>query len=283
VAASTLAIFLDPRRHHHAFLFFADLARRYRSLIWELTRREIAERYVGQVLGMALAIGHPLISIAVYIFVFAYVFGMRMGSNSDASFDYTTYLLSGLIPWLTFADILNRSCSSVTANAGLVKQILFPVEILPIKTVTAALVNQLVASVGLLAYILAVHGFIRPLSLLLPLIFAVEVIGLIGLAYALSSLTVFFRDLKDIILVFTGIGMYVSPTLFSETSVPAAFYAVMLFNPFSYIAWVYQDVIFYGRFAHPWAWLAFMILNLAFLSLGFRLFRILRPSFGDVL
>ena len=181
---SALTVFLDPRRHHHAFLFFTDLARRYRSLIWELTKREIAERYVGQALGAAWAVGHPLITIGVYIFVFAYVFRMRMGGSSEGSLDYTTYLLSGLIPWLTFADILNRSCSSVTSNASLVKQILFPVEILPIKTVTAALVNQLVATVGLLVYILAVHGFMRPLTIILPGIFAIEVIGLIGLAYA---------------------------------------------------------------------------------------------------
>jgi lipopolysaccharide transport system permease protein len=280
---STLAIFLDPRRHHHAFLFFADLARRYRALIWELTRREIAERYVGQALGTAWAIGHPLIAIGVYIFVFAYIFGMRMGGNSESSLDYTTYLLSGLIPWLTFADILNRSCTSVTSNASLVKQILFPVEILPIKTVTAALVNQLVATVGLLVYVVAVHGFIRPLTIVLPGIFAIEVIGLIGLAYALSSLSVYFRDLKDIILVFTGIGMYISPILFSEASIPRTFHIVMLFNPFSYIAWVYQDAVFYGRISHPWAWVVFTILNLACLSLGFRLFRVLRPSFGDVL
>jgi lipopolysaccharide transport system permease protein len=281
--SSALAVFLDPRRHHHAFLFFGDLARRYRALIWELTRREIAERYVGQVLGMAWAIGHPLIAIAVYIFVFAYVFGMRIGGSAGNSLDYTTYLLSGLIPWLTFADILNRSCSSVTGNAALVKQILFPVEILPIKTVTAALVSQLVATLGLLAYILTVHGYMRPLSILLPGIFAIEVLGLIGLAYALSALTVFFRDLKDVIVVLTGIGMYISPVLFSEDSVPAAFHAVMFFNPFSYIAWVYQDAVFYGRIVHPSAWLAFTVLNLAFLSLGFRLFRVLRPSFGDFL
>ena len=66
-------------------------------------------------------------------------------------------------------------------------------------------------------------------------------------------------------------------------SVPTAFFIVMLLNPFSYIAWVYQDALFYGRIAHPWAWLAFIILNLGFLSLGFLLFRILRSSFGDVL
>jgi lipopolysaccharide transport system permease protein len=280
---STIGLFLDPRRHHHAFLFFGDLARRYRSLIWELTRREIAERYVGQVLGVAWAIGHPLIAIAVYIFVFAYVFGMRTGGTAETSLDYTIYLLSGLIPWLTFADILNRSCSSITSNAGLVKQILFPVEILPIKTVTAALVTQLVATVGLLIYISAVHGSPRPLTIVLPGIFAVEVVGLIGLAYALSALTVFFRDLKDIVVVMTGIGMYISPVLFSEASIPKVFYLMMLANPFSYIAWVYQDAVFYGRILHPWAWLVFVILNLAFLSLGFRLFRILRPSFGDVL
>ncbi len=280
---STLAVFLDPRRHHHAFRFFGELARRYRPLIWELTKREIAERYVGQVLGMAWAVGHPLIAIAVYIFVFAYIFQVRMGGTAEAPLDYTTYLLSGLIPWLTFADIANRACNSITANAGLVKQVLFPVEILPIKTVAAALVSQLVATVGLLIYILVMHGFLRPLTLLLPMIFALQVIGLTGLAYALSSITVFFRDLKDIIVVLTGIGMYVAPVLFSDAAIPKAFYLVMLFNPFSYVAWVYQDAVYYGRFLHPFAWIVFTILNLAFLSLGFRLFRVLRPSFGDFL
>jgi lipopolysaccharide transport system permease protein len=250
-----------------------------------LTRREIAERYVGQALGTAWAIGHPLIAIGVYIFVFAYVFGMRMGESSETSLDYTTYLLSGLIPWLTFADVLNRSCNSVTSNASLVKQILFPVEILPIKTVTAALVNQLVAT-----------GGSSGLHLGGPRVHAAADHHLAGnfrdrgdridrprLCAVLSNLTVYFRDLKDIILVFTGIGMYISPILFSKASIPRAFYIVMFLNAFSYIAWVYQDAIFYGRILHPWAWLIFTILNLAFLSLGFRLFRVLRPSFGDVL
>src|SRR5205823_84321 len=140
------------------------------------------------------------------------IFQVRMGGTTEAPLDYTTYLLSGLIPWLTFADIANRACSSITANAGLVKQVLFPVEILPIKTVAAALVSQLVATVGLLVYVL-----------------------------------------------------------------------VMLFNPFTYVAWVYQDAVYYGRFLHPFAWIVFTVLNLAFLSLGFRLFRVLRPSFGDFL
>jgi lipopolysaccharide transport system permease protein len=280
---STLALLLDPRRHHQAFRFFLEIPLRYLPLIWELAKQEIAERYVGQVLGVVWAVGHPLISMAVYIFVFNYVFRMRIGETAELPFDYTTYLLSGLVPWLTFTDILNRACNVITANAGLVKQILFPVEILPIKTVAAALVSQIIATVCLLGYILIRHGFLHPLTALLPVVFAVEVVAMIGISYALSAVAVFFRDTKDVVVVLTGIGLYLSPTLFSEASVPRAFAAVMLLNPFSYIAWVYQDVIFYGRFAHPWAWIVLAIFSLAFLSLGFRLFRILRPSFGDVL
>ncbi len=151
---STLTLLLDPRRHHQAFRFFLEIPRRYFPLIWELAKREVAERYVGQVLGVVWAIGHPLISMAVYIFVFSYVFRVRIGADRRLPFDYTTYLLSGLVPWLTFTDILSRACSVITANAGLVKQILFPVEILPIKTVAAALVSQIIATVCLLGYIL---------------------------------------------------------------------------------------------------------------------------------
>ena len=280
---SAIVLFLDPRRHHYAFRFFAELAHRYRTLIWEMAKREIAERYVGQVLGMFWAVGHPLISVAVYIFVFGYVFRMRAGSGTTESLSYTVYLLSGLVPWLTFTDVLNRACSSVLANAALVKQIVFPVEILPIKTVAASLVTQVVATICLLVYIVVTSGFLHPLTAVLPMVFILQVIGLIGLAYALGAMTVFFRDLKDIVLVLTGLGLYISPVLFTETAVPRAFEAVMLLNPFSYIAWVYQDTLYYGRFAHPWAWPVFAAMQLAFLSLGFRLFRVLRPGFGDAL
>ena len=54
---------------------------RHRQLTWEMTRREISDRYAGQVLGTFWAVGHPLVLMAIYIFIFGYVFRMKIGGT----------------------------------------------------------------------------------------------------------------------------------------------------------------------------------------------------------
>jgi lipopolysaccharide transport system permease protein len=107
------------------------LVTKHRVLTLHLARREVTDRYTGQVLGLLWTILHPLTLILVYVFVFRYVFRVTIGGSGALPFDYTTYLLAGVIPWLGFQDALARSSTVMTANANLVKQVIFPVEILP--------------------------------------------------------------------------------------------------------------------------------------------------------
>jgi lipopolysaccharide transport system permease protein len=257
--------------------------RKHRALLVEMTRRELTEQYAGQVLGPLWAIGHPLFQTGLFLFVFAYVLKTKIGGTYDLPLDYTTYLLSGLLPWLGFQQLMTRSCVALTMNSALVKQVVFPIEVLPLKSVFPSLVPELIGGCLLLAYVLVSHGMPPATYLLLPVLIAVQVMAMIGVGFALAALGALLRDLKEIIQIVITAGIYVSPIFYLPDWVPAAFRPLLYLNPFSYMVWCFQDALYFGRIEHGWAWVIFGAGSAACLAGGYRLFRRLRPFFGNVL
>jgi lipopolysaccharide transport system permease protein len=255
---------------------------RHWPLTWAMARREVSDRYAGQVLGAVWAVGHPLLLMAVYLFVFAFVFKVRLG-DSGLPLDYSVYLLAGFIPWLAFQDCMNRGATVVTGNANLVKQVVFPLEVLPAKSVLATLLPQVVCTTVLIVYTLASHHALPWTYVLLPALFAVQVAGMLGVSMALSSVGVYLRDVKDVVQVFGVVGVYLLPIFYLPDMVPPLFRPLLYLNPFSYLVWCYQDVCYFGRLEHPWAWPVCVALCLGALAGGHRLFQKLKPYFGNVL
>ena len=106
---------------------------------------------------------------------------------------------------------------------------------------------------------------------------------MIGVAFALAAVGAFLRDLKEIIQLTVTAGIYVSPIFYLPDWVPSPFRPLLYANPFSYMVWCFQDVLYFGRFEHPWAWLVFTVGSVLSLAAGYCLFRRLRPFFGGVL
>ena len=254
-----------------------------RVLIWEMAKREVTERYSGQVLGVIWAVGHPLIVIAVYLFVFKYVFRMNVGGSADMPLDYAVYLLAGLIPWVTVQEVAAKATVSIKANSGLVKQAVFPSEILPVKTVLASLFSQIVSTTALIIYVLAKYQAVPWTYALALVLFALQLCWLVGFALMLSAFGVFIRDLKDVVQVSTVIGLYLLPVFYLPSMVPEVFRPFLYVNPFSYLIWCYQDVYYFGRFEHPVAWLVVTALSVGLMVGGVRIFSRLKPAFGNVL
>lgn len=274
---------LSGRSHWLAFREVLGLLTRHRQLTWEMTRREIADRYAGQMLGAIWAVAHPLALMAVYVFVFAFVFRIKIGGTAELPLDYTTYILSGLIPWMAFQESMNKGTTAILANANLVKQVVFPIEVLPVKTVFASFSTQIVATAGLAAYVFATHGRLLWTYGLLPVLFLFQALAMIGVAYVFSAVSVYFRDLKDFVQVFCVAGMYVMPVFYLPSMVPELFRPLLYFNPFSYLAWCYQDACYFGRLEHAWAWPVFCGGSLGVFYGGYRVFRKLKLCFGSVL
>jgi len=274
---------LNPRTHFHALREIIGLLTRHRQLTWEMTKREISDRYAGQMLGAFWTIGHPMILMGVYLFIFAVVFKQKIGGTRELPLDYVTYLLCGLIPWMSFQEAMSKSATVIISNANLVKQVVFPIEILPVKGVIASFITQFISTIILILYVVIKHGYVPLTYTLIPVIFILQIMAMIGVSYILSSIGVYFRDLKDFVQVFCLVGMYVMPIFYLPEQVPQLFRPILYLNPFSYFIWCYQDIFYFGRIEHGWAWIIYIFMSVGVFYFGYRIFRKLKVMFGNVL
>ncbi|MFH0732518.1 MAG: ABC transporter permease [Candidatus Omnitrophota bacterium] len=273
----------DLKKHFQAFREIVSLLTKYRQLTWEMTRREISDRYAGQVFGRLWVIGHPLILMAIYVFIFVYVFKVKIASRGAFPVDYTTYLLSGLIPWMSFQESMAKSSTVIINNANLVKQTVFPIEVLPVKGVIASSITQFVATFLLLMYVFTKAGSLTWMHILIPVVFIFQLMAMAGVSYILSVLGVYLRDTKDFVQVFCVAGLYIMPVFYLPDMVPKIFKGVLYLNPFSYMSWCYQDIFYFCGFQHPWAWFIFPAGSLFVFCAGYALFARFKIMFGDLL
>lgn len=273
----------NPRGYFQAFGELSVLLTRYRQLTVELARREIGEKYSGQFFGTFWAIGHPLALMLVYVFVFEYVFKMRMGGTVEMPLDYTAYMLAGLVPWLAFQDSMVKASTVVVSNANLVKQVIFPIEVLPVKGVVATLITQAIFLLLLAVYTLWTYHGLLWTYVLLPALFMLQALAMIGVSYLLAAIGAYFRDVKDVVQVFCAVEFFLLPILYVPEAVPEAVRGTLYANPLTYMIWCYQDLLYFGRFEHPWAWVIWSALSIFVFVLGYRLFRKLKVMFGNVL
>lgn len=258
-----------------------------RELIFDYVKREIFGRYKGSPLGAVWSIVHPAVFALVYIFLFGIVFQSNIGFTEDMPLGYVSYILSGLVPWLCIQSCLNGSALVIVYNQNIVKQVIFPLEVFPVQAVGSALFIQTIY-LGVTILYNTVDSLLRggPVFwslLLLPVVLLVQITFLLGLSFLISSVTVFFRDLKEIIQIIGVIGIYLMPVVYLPSAVPSIFKIIIYLNPFSYIIWMFQDVLYFGQILHPGAWIVSTIMAIVAFYGGYTVFQKLKPYFGSVL
>lgn len=258
---------------------FITLFLRYRNLIYALSKKELTDRYAGQMFGLFWIFVHPALVVSVYLFLFGFVLKSKIAFEAEGM-NYPIYLLSGLLPWLGFVEGMSRWPVSVTSKSSLVKQVVFPIEILPVINVIVPLFTQAIMMSLFITFASVMSGL--PVALyLLPFAVAVQVLQMLGLAYLMSAIGVYFKDLKDFVQVFTNLGVYLAPIVYMPGMLPAPVEPLVGFNPFTHIIRCYRDV-FDGTISIG-SWSISLILGLTIFLLGWRTFRKTRPYFGSAL
>ena len=257
---------------------------RNRELVLELARREIADRYVGSILGLSWSFITPLLTLSIYVGLFGFIFPTRMGNN-DSPWIGATLILSGLIPWISVSDILIKSTSVLLSHRSFVRQVVFPVEVLPAKCVIVSFFNQIICTIALL---LIAHYSVglSIMLLLLPLLLLFQLTLMLGAVLILSALGVWFRDLREIITFLVSIGLYLAPILLLPKvidSLPAFAKFTINLNPFSHMVWCFHDVIVLQKIDHPISWIIFPIFSLILLFIGANIFTKFKHLFGEAL
>lgn len=254
-----------------------------RALLAEMTRREFGERYGGHVLGLLWVALQPMLTAACYVLVFGYVFQSRVAIARPNADSMVVYLLAGLAVWFAASDVLGRSSSAVSGNPGFVKQMVFPLEVLPARLIGPALTTQAFVTLVMIGYGLSIDYPFTLMWLLWPAVLVVQFATILGIGYFIAGVGVFFRDIRDIVTLYLTIGLFLSPILYQLDNVPVLLAAAAYCNPLTPILLVMQDIAIHGALTQPLAWIAAPLIALAALHFGYRTFRNLRPMMGDVL
>ncbi|EIC22541.1 ABC transporter permease [Thiorhodovibrio frisius] len=256
--------------------------RRDRALVLHMAAREVRDRYAGQVLGVLWAVFAPLLTMVVYIFAFTFIFKQRLDIE-DAGFGYTAYALAGLVPWLAMGDVLSRSPTAVSGSASLVKQIVFPSEVLPLRTALASL-PQLFVGIVVAVAVSFLAGRLHLQALwLLPTAIVLYVTTISGISFLLAAIGVFLKDVREILAFFVTVGLFLHPILYPPASMPSWLSPLFLASPFSHLIWCFRDSLIEETVAHPWSWVVSSIVSVLLFATGWRFFRMLKPSFGNAL
>ena len=230
----------------------------FRGLLATLVTRELKARYRGSALGFVWSLLNPLLLLGVYSFVFGYVFVQGRAELVDP---YAVFLVTGLFPWIWVNTSLIEGTISLSANAGLIRKAVFPVELLPMVPVLANLVHFLLALPVIAAALLAGRYLGKPVggveAILLPAIVVVQLPLVSGLALGLSALNVHFKDVRDLLVNVLQLLFFMTPILYplEWVSFPALDAVIRWANPFTPFTLAYQEVLFRGTVPGVEVWI----------------------------
>jgi ABC-type polysaccharide/polyol phosphate export permease len=265
------------------FLHFMRNLYRIRFMLRAMALRELRATYVGSFFGIFWAVLNPLCQIAIYGVVFGLVFKGTVPAEYGTK-SFFLYLVTGLIPWQFFAQTMGASSNVLLAYSNLVKRAVgFPCEVLPIVSVISNTVSQLV-SIALLYGIVIAFTHTVSVNMLLVLVYLLfAVILCVGLGWMLSALTVFLRDIPQIIgLVLTGL-FFFTPICYPPSMVPAKALFVMKLNPFYHVIEGYRLACLTGRSLPVLDFVYLAVSSVLIAGLGGLLFRKLKPEFAEVM
>ena len=254
---------------------------RYRGLIQTLVARELKARYRGSVLGFVWSFINPLLLLTIYSIVFT----AFLPASKDLPTPYPLFMFCGILPWTWFAASLTEASGSLISGGNLIRKVLFPAEVLPIVTVFSNLVHFLLGLPILILFLIAYGHYPVPLHLLwFPVVVVVQLVLTIGLGLILASLTVHFRDIRDILQNVLTLWFFATPIIYPWFQAGIKEHKRLFdLNPFTHLAIAYQEIFFFQDGFGAWKGLgADAILAVVVFLAGYWLFDRLRDSFAEV-
>jgi len=252
-----------------------------RVMILRLSKNDFKTRFAGSYLGIFWAFVQPVVTILVYWFVFEV--GFRSSPVDD--FPFVLWLTAGMVPWFFFSEAWSAGTNSLIEYSYLVKKVVFNISVIPIVKIIAALFIH-AFFVGFMLVIYMGYGYMPSIYWLQIIYYSLCLLVLVlALSYLCSAITVFFRDLSQIISVVLQIGIWLSCIMWSVGMLPEQFRWIMNFNPIYYVVSGYRSALI----DHVWFWetpyqtLGFWIFVAILMSAGFNVFNKLRVHFADVL
>ncbi len=253
------------------------------DLIVQLSRRAILSRYRGSVLGMFWSLLTPLLMLLIYSFVFSIVFKAKWNHPGAEDANFGIILFSGMIIHALFSEPMVMSASSITGSAQYVKKVVFPLEVMAWSTIIVTAFQALISFFILIVFMLVIGMDIHPSLLLFPVVVAPMMVFSVGVSWLLSSLTVFVRDIGQLVGIAATVLLFISPVFYSIDRLPEHLQKIIYLNPISFIVDQMRRISIYGEMPDWFGLGIYSLISLAVAWVGLIVFQRLRVGFADVL
>ncbi|MEJ8738340.1 ABC transporter permease [Erysipelotrichaceae bacterium HCN-30851] len=252
-----------------------------KSLIIYLAKNDFKNKFAGSFFGVVWGFVQPIVTLLLYWFVFQV--GLRSGGVRDVPF--ILWLMAGLIPWFYFQEALTNATNCFIEYSYLVKKVVFNIDVLPIvKIISSIFVHVFFVLVMVLLYIL--YGYYPGIEILQLVYYSLCMVALVAsLAYLTSAISIFFKDMSQIISIIMQIGTWMTPILWDITAVPEIFRWIFKINPMYYVVEGYRDTLIQGGlfFDNIGGTIYFWSFVVIACVISKKIYTSLKPHFSDVL
>lgn len=249
----------------------------YREMIKNLVLRDLKSRYKESVLGFLWMLVNPLLQLVVYTIVFSVI----MRANIDK---FYLFLFVALVPWIFFNSCLTGGSYVIFEAQDMIKKIYFPREIVPLAFSLSQFVNMVLSFVVIFVVVIISGVKVKLLGLLmLPLVMLIELLLGVGVSLIVSSLSVYYRDLQQILGVVALAWMYMTPILYPVEYVPEELGFVILLNPMAPIIVSYREILYYGKVPDATTLISALAVGIISLIVGSCVFDKLQKGFAEEL
>ena len=246
----------------------------YRELLKSNVKKEIRGKYKGSFLGVLWSFLNPLLQVLVYAIVFPYI--MRIKTEN-----YLQYLIVGIIPWTFFITVINQGMIAVRTNAGIIKKVYFPREILPISVALSGLVNFFISCIIILLFCIFGGVGVSWHLVLLPVLAIIQFFFTLGIVFALSAINIYIKDVEYLVQFFINMLFYATPILYSTTLFPEKIRWILYANPLTELIESYRDIFMYHQLPGLFSFLYLIGITTAVFFIGLTIFRKLEKGFAE--
>ncbi len=253
---------------------------KYRHFIWQNGWRDLWYRYAGSSLGFLWHVLNPLFQIMIYTFVFSNLMKVRMPNLSNVT-GFAIYLCSGLIPWIGFSEVLQKSCLALVDNADYLKKMAIPEAVFLARDAVSGLLGSLVALLVLVIVTPMLGHCPGQAWLFLPLVMLFFIMLAYGLGMALAALNVFFRDVGQFLAVALQVWFWATPIVYLSEIIPPRFAFVAKYNPAFYYIKEFHSIIIERKLPVPEDLARLFLISLISVVLGSVVLKRLESELKD--